>query len=196
MLGRAGGAEFSGIAQISQNWAIGPIIVAAGFQKLLQGDDHALDFVKLSSQALEMAFGYGPHIGTSPLPVSPQSKQLLDVRNRETQVPSTPDETERVDVVGIVDAVTRLCAIGRDDEADFLVMPDHSGGDARRCCRFADIHCFAFPGSDLGIKIGSGWLGSSCGPDLGFKVSERAGHSLRVLKPQAPAALLVWRTSP
>ena len=72
--------------------------------------------------------------------VAPQRQQLVHLLDRESQVARAAHETQRVQLVVAVDAVSRLGAQRRADQSDAFVVADHLGGNARGLGGLSDVH--------------------------------------------------------
>ena len=70
----------------------------------------------------------------------PEREQLLDLLYAEPKIPRSPYELQRVDITLVIIPVARVPACRGCNQADLLVMADHSLAHARRCRNLADLH--------------------------------------------------------
>ena len=59
--------------------------------------------------------------------VAPQAQQLVDLADRETQVPGTPDEAQHMNIGRRIVAIPRVPPLGLRDKSRGLVIADHLG---------------------------------------------------------------------
>lgn len=87
-----------------------------------------------------MLEGDGANFCVAAAAIGPKPKQLLNLLDRESEVPRTPDKRQAMHIVLIVVAVA-ACTTGRcRKQAGGLVIADHFGRNAGGLRHSTDIH--------------------------------------------------------
>src|SRR5687767_992993 len=105
--------------------------------------ERAPHFVECAGLALQFC-GAGErerlHIAAGAAAVVPQCKQLADFLDRKAEVARAPDEAQRMNVATVVVAIARIPPRGFRQQADLLIMADHSRADPARRGGVAYLH--------------------------------------------------------
>src|SRR5574338_424678 len=114
----------------------------AARREILERAANGVEFARLALQFRGPGQRQRLDVAARPLAVVPQRKERADLLDRKTEVPRTPDETERMDIALIIVAIAGVAALGRGDQANLLIVPDHPLADAGTGRGFADLHLF------------------------------------------------------
>lgn len=116
-----------------QDRTVRPVIATTLGCQPFQGAPHLVQLCLFQLQLGGTGQGQRLNVRTGPGAVVPESKQPANLINREAKIASAANRAKRVNVTLIVIPVSGVTPCRSRNEADFLVMPDHSLTDARRC---------------------------------------------------------------
>src|SRR5688572_1098750 len=118
----------SAVRQIVEDRAVGPLVAAAVVDEVLERATEVLHLGDPPVEVSDVCLRNATYLGARAATVSPQSQQTVHIGHRKTEVARAADETQRVDISFVEQAVASHRALRPRQQPERLVVPDHLCG--------------------------------------------------------------------
>jgi len=107
---------------------------------MFEGSTHLVELVRLTLELGGLGRRQRLDVGAGPAAVVPKRQQPADLVDSEPEIARPPDEAKGVEIALVIIPIARLSPFSGPNQANLLVVTNHSLADTARIRNLADLH--------------------------------------------------------